>query len=142
MSEVIVELEACRKREAQAVTDTASFHAGPTGGGDTAIHAADEFPDLTVREGTAGEHWLDAPLPLPPTLIRHAARSRRAWDRKWLIPGVIAIGITFIALLFGIVLKFRTSEGTLVVEVNQPDAMVEVDERQIHDHDARQRRGG
>ena len=33
MREVVVELEACRNLEAQSVADTASFHAGPTGGG-------------------------------------------------------------------------------------------------------------
>ena len=65
-------------------------------------------------------------------LATHAGAASRlenasAWDPKWLVPSAIAVGVAFLALLLGVVLRFSTSEGTLIVEVNQPDATVEVD---------------
>ena len=60
------------------------------------------------------------PLPL-------SQRERGAFaDRKKLILGAAGAAVLGIVILAAVVLKLRTKDGTLVVEVDQPDAVVQV----------------
>ena len=58
----------------------------------------------------------------------------KAWQLKpratsWI--GSWRRGVRVLVVLLGVVLKVRTKDGTLVVEVNQPDAEVSVDDGKV-----------
>ena len=79
------------------------------------------------------ERWLEAELPTSQTTIRVRKPPRRTVKikREYIWIGSVAAGMLFLFLLFGVVLRFRTTEGTLVVEVSQPGAEVTVDGKTI-----------
>ena len=52
-------------------------------------------------------------------------------DKKRLVFGAIFAGLLGLAVLATVILKMQTKDGVLVVEVNQPDAIVQVDEGKI-----------
>ncbi len=57
------------------------------------------------------------------------AKKSSGWDRKRLliVGGAVGAGLLAAAILAAVVFKLRTKDGTLLVEVNQPDAVVQVD---------------
>jgi len=40
--------------------------------------------------------------------------------------GLVATGLLGVAVLAGVIFKLQTKDGTLIVEVNQPDAVVTI----------------
>jgi hypothetical protein len=60
-------------------------------------------------------------------LVAPSIRKRRPWTRQQKVwTALVAGGIAFVLLLLGVILKMKTSEGTLVVEISEPDATVQV----------------
>jgi tRNA A-37 threonylcarbamoyl transferase component Bud32 len=63
-------------------------------------------------------------IPLHPIKKAAAAKTGRG-NRKFIL-GAVGAGVLGIAILAGMIVKVQTRNGTLVVEVDQPDAMVQV----------------
>jgi serine/threonine protein kinase/Leucine-rich repeat (LRR) protein len=57
---------------------------------------------------------------------KKAAPAKTAKDKKKLIQGAVSAGLLGLVILAGVLLKLRTKDGTLVIEINQPDAVVQV----------------
>ena len=122
MTEVIAALEACVAKERQPVVSEASSDSALTsflqnlseGGVATRQQAAkvaeETIPSRADME-TDGSIWRKI-LPVD-------RRQRRVFVG-------IAAGSAFLVLLFGVVLSLRTPDGTLVVEIDEPDAVVKV----------------
>ena len=108
MKEVIAHLEACRDVQAQAVQRCPSAAARPAA---TEIQAAEAPLQSDV------ERWLKAEKPISPTALR--PRKAPRWGvkikRQHIVIGSVAVGALFLFILFGVVFKVRTPEGTLVV---------------------------
>ena len=122
MTEVIAALEACVAKERQPLVSEASSDSALTsflqnlseGGVATRRPAArvaeDTIPHQTKPE-TETNIWRKI-LPVDPR------------QRKLLVG--IAAGAAFLVLLFGVVLSLRTPDGTLIVEISEPEAVVQV----------------
>ncbi len=105
MSQVIASLEKCRAGDDSEVTATS--------------HDVEE-------SSTAPQSAF--PVIEPPRSTRTMLRStRRVQDVQRLVVGVGLIGLLVAGIALAVVLRLRTPEGTLVVELNQPDAQVEID---------------
>jgi serine/threonine protein kinase/Leucine-rich repeat (LRR) protein len=57
---------------------------------------------------------------------RQAAAAKIGKSNKKFILGAVGAGLLSLALLLAVVFKLQTKDGTLVVEVNEPDATVQV----------------
>ena len=120
MSEVIGDLEACVSKERQPMVGEASSDSALTAflqnlsDGGVAIQkkvakvAAETVPSQTDQETGIGRKLVP--------VDRH--------QRK-LFAGVAA-GALFLVVLLGVVLSLRTPDGTLIVEINEDDAVVQV----------------
>ncbi|MFH1265325.1 MAG: hypothetical protein ABIK89_06315, partial [Planctomycetota bacterium] len=126
MAEVIAALEKC------PVTDTPG--PAPTRTTDAPLQETLTFRRADVETSSEqiepdlfSESFLQQPVTLTERL---AAPSRRLFGRmskRRKISVVVAAGAGFLAvLLLGIVVSMRTSEGTLVVEIDDPDVTVQV----------------
>jgi serine/threonine protein kinase/Leucine-rich repeat (LRR) protein len=62
----------------------------------------------------------------PSKIAKKVAPSKSGKDNKKLILGAVGAGFLGVAILAAVIFKLRTKDGTLVVEVNQPDAVVRV----------------
>ncbi len=130
MEEVVAELQACLSVAAGGTPGTSSVATGKAGASET-VRPASGSLNPTVDEGPpdiAAEEWLRAELPEALTARRAAPRKRlRIGRREIVAAGCMASGCFLLVLLVGHVLQPRTSEGTLLVKVNQPQAEVEID---------------
>ena len=63
---------------------------------------------------------------LPNSLKTAAATKNGKGKSKWFLPTAVGVGVCALAMLAAVVFKLRTKDGTLVVEINQPDAVLEV----------------
>ncbi len=133
MDEVIAELESCRalaEGEANAAADTSPIYAGPTGGDETQASADTALPALEKLGSGADllDDWFQEQLPAVPTVLRSQAMRKPQAKRRSLVIGAIAVGAAFVGLvlLWSIVAMLRTHQGTLVVEVDEPGASVQV----------------
>lgn len=140
MTEVVAALDSVR-----AALPAGAVHAAAGRGGSG---AADDATSKR-QAGPASRHPQPAPLagetvarlsadvptdpkseagPKPKALQRTARKPQAAAARPpwWRRKTAIAAGLLGPLILAGALFKLRTSEGTLVVEVNQPDAKVEI----------------
>ena len=101
-----------------------SFSRGPTGGGETAAQPAEGPWPADV------ERWLEAELPESPTVFRTRPR-RRPWIKRPHVLVGAGLGGVLLLVLLGVVLKVRTTDGTLVITVSQPGAEVSVDDGKV-----------
>lgn len=126
MAEVIARLQAC-------VLPQGSMLAAPSFPPSSASYA--ETMDLKQEE-TAPPAPLSSPLDelfagesiqISERLIAPSRRYRRRWTKQQkILMASVAGGVVFVFLLLGVILTMRTSEGTLVVEISEPDATVQV----------------
>jgi serine/threonine protein kinase/Leucine-rich repeat (LRR) protein len=58
--------------------------------------------------------------------VNYAAPVKTGNRNRKLVLGAVGAGLLGLAILAGVLLKLRTKDGTLVVEVSQPDAVVQV----------------
>jgi serine/threonine protein kinase len=73
------------------------------------------------------ELFASEPVQITERLVAPSRRYGKRWTkRQKTVVAAVAGGVAFILLLLGIILKLRTSEGTLVVEISEPDATVQV----------------
>ena len=117
MTEVIAELEKC-SAPSEDITETATFEGFSLKG--TAAS------DQTLN--------LDMPVISPVDQVRKARpkkASKVKLEKNHIIYGSVALGVVLVLLLLGVVFSMRTPEGTLVIEVNQPDAEILVDDGKI-----------
>jgi serine/threonine protein kinase/WD40 repeat protein len=133
MEEVIAELESCRALvgdSRQASQDTSAIFRGPTGGGDTEPSVGTAAPRPgTRRSVTDGpDGWLHQPLPSAATVFRATRVGTWVGARRSQVLAALAIaaGLVGLLLLGSIVASLRTDQGTLVVEVDEPGASVQV----------------
>lgn len=122
MQEVVTQLEECvaagnLTAEPGCFAETVSFRGealpGPTAQQSTVLGDVNSLLNAPVDLGSR----LASPLSTPP-----AGRVNRR--KPWMVG--IGAGIIGFVFLLGLVILMRSKEGTLVVEVNEPDAVVEV----------------
>ena len=124
MSEVIAELEACATPKPKQFAETANL-------GNTPHSSAnmDTLPVIRTEETPGDSLPLDFPVISP---VDSVLRKRPKMDKKQqIIIGSVAAGVCFLVLLFGVVFMMRMPEGTLVVEINEPDAEISVDDGKV-----------
>jgi eukaryotic-like serine/threonine-protein kinase len=133
MEEVIAELESCRAfggDRGKASAETSTIFRGPTGGGDTERSVNTLAPNRDGGTPAADplDEWCQEELPATPTLLRSQAVRKPGVERRRLVIGAIGVGVALVGLLlFGsIVALLRTDQGTLVVEVDELGATVQV----------------
>ncbi len=105
MTEVIVELERCT--------------AGPTPSVSIQQPATTTLDDVTFD-------FLKKPLEEPTILAKapaKAAPGKTGNGKKMALIGAAVLGVV---MLYGIIVSLKTKDGTLIVEVDQPDAVVQV----------------
>jgi WD40 repeat protein/serine/threonine protein kinase/Leucine-rich repeat (LRR) protein len=121
MAEVIVELEKCTGQPERVVETTdlgniplSSAHVGT-------------LPVIKTEE-TPGDDSLPLELPvISPVDDFLLVRPKRAkLTRQQIIFGAVAAVSLFLVLLLGVFLVVRTPDGTLIVEINERDAVVEI----------------
>ena len=120
MTEVIAALEKCSEPKPDQFAETADL-------GDAALPSAyAETQALLKSEETPGDESLMLGLPVVSPVEALHRRLPKKDKKQQIIIGSAAAIIGFFALLFGVIFMLRTPEGTLVVEINQSDAVVQV----------------
>jgi len=127
MGAVVADLEACAARleepagEAQAAAPQA---AAPQ----SDVAEAQPRPDAEATD-TASQEWRQATRPI----ISPAERpvEPRAGRKKPPIAALVGLAALLVAVAFGVVFTLKTSEGTVIVEVDQPGAEVSIDDGKI-----------
>jgi serine/threonine protein kinase len=123
MTEVISALESCVSKERAAVAGEASS--------DSALGSfLQSLPHGGVAVKAKATGVAEQTIPSRSELETDKSIWRKIVpvDRRqrWLFVG-IAVGSAFlVVLLFGVVLRVKTPDGTLIVEINEPDAIVQV----------------
>ena len=117
MAQVIAELEKCAAPP-EEIPETETFHG------------------ITPKGKLAGDQTLDLDMPvISPVDEFRKARPKKAkkvkLEKSHIIYGSVALGVLLILGLLGVVFSMQTPEGTLIVEVNQPDAEISVDDGKI-----------
>lgn len=130
MGEVIAAIEPFRDPGVQEVAEAVSLRAGVTDADDIEKQPVETITGNSDSgtETLACTALLNAELPGVPAL---AGPRRPQLNRGHILIGSVAAGMGLLLLLSGIVLRLRTSEGTLVVEVSLPDAEVSVDDGKL-----------
>jgi len=117
MVEVIAELERCVATGQEGVATTESFDAG------IIQTVSPDHETLGKQEESLPS---DFPVVAPSDDLAHRHTARPLNPRViWGAVGGVA-SFLFLVLLFGVILKMRTPDGTLVVEIDPPDAVVQV----------------
>ena len=121
MTEVIAELEACAAPKAEQFAETTQFEAGSP-------YVVTQ-PNLETEDTREESLPLDFPVVSPVDQFLQAHPRLSPKEKKILT--AIGVGALLIVLLLRLVFLFRTSEGTLVVTVSEPDAEISVDDGKI-----------
>ena len=101
------------------------------------IPETETFHGITPKGKLAGDQTLDLDMPVispgPTSFARHARKKAKKvkLEKSHIIYGSVALGVLLILGLLGVVFSMQTPEGTLIVEVNQPDAEISVDDGKI-----------
>ena len=107
----------------QAYEETLSFQRH-----DVATSA--DHVELAAKMGKSqlDELLMQEPVALTERLVQPSGTGKRlkGLGKRQKITIAVAAGFAFLAIFFGIIISLRTTEGTLVVEVNEPGAKVEV----------------
>ncbi|HEX3658087.1 MAG TPA: serine/threonine-protein kinase [Pirellulales bacterium] len=121
MTEVVAELEKCQAgfSSPRASSTAARSSTGPTVADADLSIAFQHTPLPLIPSGFA-----DVPPERPKKRRTAAKQSPPPWKNRKLLIGAGAAG--FLLLLAGVIFMLRTKDGTLVIEVNQPDAVVQV----------------
>jgi predicted Ser/Thr protein kinase len=117
MSEVVAALEQCGSGQQTSVSFQQSV--------DTNLDA-DVLTFLRDAPPHASHVQKKTKKAAPAKSAKKVAPSKSGKDNKKLILGAVGAGFLGLAILAGTIFKLRTKDGTLVVEVNQPDAFVQV----------------
>ena len=86
-------------------------------------HRTSESEDRRGLAHFAESSEQKVPVPLPANGLRARPRSKRP-----LIAAACAVAALLVAVAFGVVFMLKTSEGTIIVEVDQPDAQVSIND--------------
>ncbi len=117
MSEVVAALEQCNSGRQTSVSFQQSV--------DTNLDA-DVLTFLRDAPPHASHVQKKTKKAAPTKTAKKVTPSKSGNDNKKLILGAVGAGFLGVAILAGVIFKLRTKDGTLVVEVNQPDAVVQV----------------
>ena len=133
MSEVIAQLQQCKIVE---TPDQGHAPVGPAAYEETFsfqrqdVETSADHVELAARmeKTQLDELLMQEPVALTERLVQPSGAVQRGkqFGKHWKIGFAVAAGFAFLAILFGIIISLRTTEGTLVVEVNEPGAKVEV----------------
>jgi formylglycine-generating enzyme required for sulfatase activity/serine/threonine protein kinase len=124
MTEVISELQGCTVQGGGA---PASFPPSSGSYSETVAFQQEDTKPLAEPLSPLDELFASEPVPITERLVAPSRRYGKRWTKqqKTLMAAVVG-GVAVVVLLLGIILTMRTSEGTLVVEIDQPDATVQV----------------
>ncbi len=127
MSEVVAELGKCREFLLTPADTTSSLPPALAKGRDAGPHGPAVPAGTLAAEEAASEEEKLKDDSLPAAVPAEPAMPKaRAWARKRLALALLLVGIGLLGLAFGVIFKFRTTEGTLVVEISEPDVTVQV----------------
>ena len=117
MTEVIAELEKCASPP-EDIPETATFEG------------------FSLKGTAASDQTLNLEMPvISPVDEFRRGRPKKVTkvklEKNHIIYGSVALGVVFVLILLGVVFSMRTPEGTLVIEVNQPDAEISVDDGKV-----------
>jgi formylglycine-generating enzyme required for sulfatase activity/Tol biopolymer transport system component len=126
MAEVIAELRQCTVPSGAAA---GSAPASPPHAAETEIFhwdwLVDTAPERTERAPPA-ETFVHKPTALTERLLSPTRTLLKRLGKGQKITIAVAVGLGFLAVLLGIILKMKTAEGTLVVEISEPNVTVQV----------------
>jgi serine/threonine protein kinase/formylglycine-generating enzyme required for sulfatase activity len=134
MSEVIAQLKQCK---IVATPGQGNAPVGPAAYEETLsfqrheVETSADHVELAARKEKTqlDELLMQEPVALTERLVQPSGamhKRLKGLSKRQKIAIAVAAGFAFLAILLGIILSLRTSEGTLVVEVNEPGAKVEV----------------
>ncbi|MGD0283963.1 MAG: serine/threonine-protein kinase, partial [Dissulfurispiraceae bacterium] len=134
MSEVIAQLRQCRIAETSGQVHAPASTGAHGEALDSQQHEAGIWAEQVELAGgipkTQFDDLLKEPVPLTDRLLQSGGTVVKKIGNRRKIWIAVALGFGFLALLLGIFLMMKTSEGTLVVEVNEPGAKVEVSDEE------------
>jgi serine/threonine protein kinase/Leucine-rich repeat (LRR) protein len=123
MSEVVAALEQCNAGQPSSI---GLQHSVSTNVDADVLTFLRDIPTHTTNKPKAKP--AKSATPLKSAERRAGTAHLAAWIRgknKWILGGVAA-AVLGLAILAAVVVKLRTPDGTLLVEINQPDAAVQV----------------
>ena len=112
MSEVVADLEQCSAGQPTSVSIQQSVSTNPDA---DVLTFLKDIPACTSQK------------PKPKATAKSAkklAPAKTGKDNRKFILAAVGAGLLGLAILAGIIFRIKTKDGTLVVEVNQPDAVV------------------
>jgi serine/threonine protein kinase/Leucine-rich repeat (LRR) protein len=121
MTEVVADLEQCQSALSAAATSATGVWQSST--------AVVEASDLSIAFQHANlpsipSGFADPPPERPKQRRKAAKPGGPPWKNSKVLMGAGAAG--FLLVLLGVIFMLKTKDGTLVIEVNQPDATVQV----------------
>lgn len=127
MTEVVSQLQGCTLPSGQGVPAVSSFPPSSSPHAETVeFQRQDTEPPLAALS-PLDELFASEPVQITERLVAPSFRTRKRWTKQQkVLVASVAGGLAVLLLLLGIILRVRTSEGTLVVEIDQPDATVQV----------------
>ncbi len=120
MSEVVAALEECSSGSQSSLGGQLSIDTNPD---DDALTFLKDIPAHTIQKSKS--HAASKPH-ADGKPAKKSAPSKPFKDKKKFVVAVVGAGVLGLAILAAVVFKMQTKDGTLVVEVNQPDAVVQV----------------
>jgi serine/threonine protein kinase/Leucine-rich repeat (LRR) protein len=115
MSEVVAALEAC------SPSQQASLSIQQPDDTNLDADALTFLKEIPVHIATK-----PAKQPAVPKPVKQPASPKTGKDRKKLILAVVGAAVLGLAIMAAVIVKMQTKDGTLIVEVNQPDVVVQV----------------
>jgi len=121
MTEVAAELEKCQAALTAAASSSTSVWKATV----TATDQSSDMSLLMEHQKLARIDNTDDPFAVkePDKKPRRAKTKTKSKSSRPALIGLVATGLLGVAVLAGVIFKLQTKDGTLIVEVNQPDAV-------------------
>ncbi len=126
MSEVIAQLQGCALHDGAPASP--SYPPSSASFADTVdVLRVDTKPLPDMPPSPLDELFASESVQITERLIAPSRRYQKRWTKQQKrVVGTMGAGVAALLLLLGIILTMRTSERTKVVEIDQPDATVQV----------------
>ncbi len=118
MSEVVASLERCNSGQPTSVSIQQSVSTNAD------YDAMSFLKDVPLHPGKS--EGAQKARPAKKVAPVKAGQLNADRGKRNFVPAAVAAGLVGLAILAGVIFKLKTKDGTLVVEINQPDAVVEV----------------
>ena len=127
MAEVIAALKQCPIEDTPAPAAIPNADPGVPFQETLSLNRADvETSSRQIKTDSLSLSFLRRPLSITNRLIAPSRRLLGRLDQRRRISLAVAAGSAFLLMLFGVIVSLRTSEGTLEVEIDEPNVTVEV----------------